>query len=120
MSLAKRLREARKQASLTLDQLAAGAGVSKTPSADVLLKIAEALKTTIADLLSLPAVQVNRTRIDVSPSLIEFRDWMVQIGQKLSEDEYKDLAAMRFRGGQPKTKDDWYDLYRTLKRTTRR
>lgn len=134
MSLAQRLRDARKEAGLTLDQLAADAGVSKTylwelehdeegqkkPSADVLLKIAEALKTTIADLLSLPAVQVNRKKIDVSRSLIEFRDWMAQIEQPLTEEEFKDLAAMRFRGGQPKSKDDWYDLYRTLKRTTRR
>lgn len=133
-SLAERLRKARADARLTLEQVAAAAGISKTylwelehdeegvkkPSADVLLKIAEALKTTIADLLGLPAVQVNKTTIAVSRSLLEFRDWMSQIGQPLHEDEFNDLAGMRFRGGQPKTKDDWYDLYRTLKRTTRR
>lgn len=134
MSLAQRLRDARKQAGLTLDQLADAADVSKTylwdlendkagnkkPSADVVMKVAEALKTTIADLLSLPTVQVNHTKIDVSKPLLEFRDFMTQLGEPLSDDDFKDLATMRFRGGQPKSKDDWYDLYRTLKRTTRR
>ena len=134
MSLAQRIREARKEAEKTLDQLATEAGVSKTylwelendeeglkkPSVDVLLKLAEALKTTIADLLSLPAVQVNKSKIEISSSLAEFREWMKKTKQALSDDEFCDLAAMRFRGGQPKNKDDWYDLYRTLKRTTRR
>lgn len=134
MSLAQRLRDARKDAGLTLEQLAEAANVSKTylwdlendvfgnkkPSADVLLKIAEALQTTIADLLSLPSVRVNHTKIDITRSLVEFKDWMSQISEPLSDEDFKDLATMRFRGGQPKTKDDWYDLYRTLKRTTRR
>jgi transcriptional regulator with XRE-family HTH domain len=134
MSLSERIRKARNDADLTLEQVAATAGISKTylwelehdedgvkrPSADVLLKIAEALKTTIAELLGLPSVQVNKSRIDVSRSLIDFRDWMKEIGQPLHDDEFNDLAGMRFRGGQPKSKDDWYDLYRTLKRTTRR
>ena len=132
MSLSQRLRETRKNAGLTLDQLATDAGISKTylwelehdddgqkkPSADVLLKIAEALKTTIAELLGLPAIHVNKTKIDLSRSLIEFRDWMQQIGEALSPEEFQDLATMRFRGGQPKNKDGWHDLYRTLKRTT--
>ena len=134
MSLAERLRDARKQAGMTLEQLALAAGISKTylwelehdtggrkrPSADVLLRIAEALNTTIAELLDQPVVQVNRVKVDVSKSLIEFRDWMRTIGEPLSDEEFQDLAAMRFRGGQPKTKDDWFDLYRLLKRTTRR
>jgi transcriptional regulator with XRE-family HTH domain len=134
MSLSERIRKARNDAELTLEQVAGIAGISKTylwelehdeegtkrPSADVLLKIAEALKTTIADLLGLPSVQVNKSRIDVSRSLMDFREWMQEIGQTLQDDEFNDLAGMRFRGGQPKSKDDWYDLYRTLKRTTRR
>jgi transcriptional regulator with XRE-family HTH domain len=132
MSLAKRLREERERAGLTLDQLAEKAEISKTylwelekdtkgqkkPSADVLLRIAEALSLTIADLLSLPAVRVDETKVEMSPSLIEFRSWMKKIGEPLSESDVRDLATMRFRGGQPKTKDDWHDLYRILKRST--
>ncbi|MHB8968838.1 MAG: helix-turn-helix domain-containing protein [Pirellulaceae bacterium] len=134
MSLAQRLREARKAAGLTLEQLASASDVSKTylwelendeerkikPSAEVLLKIAGPLLTTIADLLGQPVVQVNQTKVDISKSLVEFREFMERIGEPISEEEFRDLATMRFRGGQPRTKDDWHDLYRTLKRTTRR
>ena len=132
MSLSQRLGQARHDAQLTLDQLADESRVSKTylwelehdvdgtkrPSADVLLKLAEALKVTIADLLSLPSVQVNQTKIDLSSSLVAFHRWMKEIHQELSPEELHDLAAMRFRGAQPKNKEDWYDLYRILKRTT--
>ena len=132
MSLAKRIREERERAGFTLDQLAEKADVSKTylwelekdakgekkPSADVLLRIAEALAITIADLLALPAVRVDETNVNLSPSLIEFRDWMKKIKEPLTEGDIRDLATMRFRGGQPKTKDDWYDLYRLMKRST--
>lgn len=134
MSLAQRLRGARKEAGLTLEQLAVESGVSKTylwelendegsqkkPSAELLLKLVGPLKTTLADLLSLPAVRVNDTCIDVSQSLVEFREFMERIGEPLNDEEFGDLAGMRFRGGQPKSKDAWFDLYRTLKRTTRR
>lgn len=134
MALAQQLQTARKQAGFTLDQLAHEAKVSKTylwelendddgekkPSAEVLLKIAAALKTTIADLLSLPTVQVSERPVELSPSLIEFRDRKEEIGEPLTENDIRDLATMRFRGGQPKTRDDWDDLYRTLKRTTRK
>lgn len=134
MSLAHRIQEARRQAGLTLDQLATEAGVSKTylwelendeksekkPSADVLLRIANALKSTIAELMDLPTVQVDHQKLQISKSLQEFCDWMAATDRPLSEDEIRDLAAMRFRGGQPRSRDDWDDLYRTLKRTTRR
>jgi len=132
MPLAKRLREERERAGMTLDQLAEKAEVSKTylwelekdakgqkkPSADVLLRIAEALSLTIADLLSLPAVRVDETKVEISQSLIEFRSWMKKIGEPLSESDMRELATMRFRGGQPKTRDNWHDLYRILKRST--
>lgn len=134
MSLAKRIQDTRKQAGLTLDQLAERAGMSKTylwelendakgekkPSADVLLRIANALSTTIADLLSLPSVRIDETMVDLSPSLVEFRDWMKNIKEPLSQDDLRDLATMRFRGGQPRTKEDWHDLYRLMKRATKR
>lgn len=134
MSLAKRIREERERVGYTLDQLAEKSEVSKTylweleqdkeglkkPSADVLLRIAQALSTTIADLLALPSVRVDRGTVDLSPSLVEFRDFMKQIAEPLADSDLRDLASMRFRGGQPKTKEDWHDLYRLMKRATRR
>ncbi len=132
MSLAERLLRARKDAGLTLDQLADASGLSKTylwelehddeglkkPSADTLLKLVTPLRTTIADLLGRPTVQINSDRIEISDSLREFCEWMKKTERELSEEEVRDLATMRFRGGQPRTRDDWDDLYRTLKRTT--
>lgn len=134
MSLAQRLQQARKEAGLTLDQLSDESGLSKTylwelehdedgvkkPSADTLMKLVAPLRTTIADLLGLQTVQVNNQKVEISQSLQEFCEWMKKTDRELSEDELRDLATMRFRGGQPKTRDDWDDLYRTLKRTTKR
>lgn len=134
MSLAERLQQARKEAGLTLEQLSDESGLSKTylwelehdeegvkkPSADTLMKLVNPLRTTLADLLNLPSVQVNDQKVEVSKSLKEFCDWMKKAGRPLRKDEIGDLATMRFRGGQPKTMDDWDDLYRTLKRTTKR
>ncbi|QDV43938.1 anaerobic benzoate catabolism transcriptional regulator [Stieleria neptunia] len=133
-TLANRIRDARKQAGLTLDQLADESKLSKTylwelendekgekrPSADTLMKLVGPLRVTIADLLGLPSVQVDNRAIEISKSLKEFCDWMKKTDRELSEDEVHDLATMRFRGGQPKTAEDWEDLYRTLKRTTGR
>jgi transcriptional regulator with XRE-family HTH domain len=132
--LSQNIRAARTASGLTLDQLAHESEISKTylwelendssgqkrPSAEILLKISNVLKTTIADLMGLPSVQVNKAKVEVSPSLIEFRDLMVSMGTPLSDEDMQSLAATRFRGGQPTSKDGWYDLYSALKRATGR
>lgn len=133
-SLASRIQHSRKDAGMTLEELSDASGLSKTylwelendaegvkkPSADSLMKLVGPLRTTIADLLGRPTVQVDNEHVEISDSLQEFLDWMKKTDRELSKDEVSDLAAMRFRGGQPKTRDDWDDLYRTLKRTTRK
>jgi transcriptional regulator with XRE-family HTH domain len=132
MSLSKRLRQERKRAGLNLDQLADRAGISKTylwelehdeegakkPSAAVLLRLAEALSLTIADLMGLPSIRVDGSNINVPQSLMEFQEMKTQMGQVVSDQDVHDLATMRFRGGQPRTKEAWYQLYVTLKHTT--
>lgn len=132
MLLAERLRRSREKAGLTLDQLAKSAGVSKTylweleqdsagskkPSADLLLKLANALSITLADLMGLPTVRADNRAVELSGSLSEFVERMRGLKSPLSEAEIRDLATTRFRGGQPKTADDWHDLYRVLKRST--
>jgi transcriptional regulator with XRE-family HTH domain len=131
MALAERIRKAREKAGMTLDQLARAAGVSKTyvweleqdaegakkPSAELLLKIANALSITLADLMELPSVRVDNRPVEISESLREFIERMRKLKIKLTDAEIRDLATTRFRGGQPKTADDWHDLYRVLKRT---
>lgn len=132
--LSQNIRAARTTAGLTLDQLASQSGISKTylwelendndgqkrPSAEILLKIANVLKTTIADLMGLPSVQVNKAKLEISQSLIELRDLLESMGTPLSNDDLHSLASTRFRGGQPTTRDGWYDLYSALKRATGR
>src|SRR5262245_61136914 len=101
MSLAKRLRKLRESQNLSLDEVATKAKISKTylwelekdtsgekkPSADVLLRIANALSVTIADLLDLPSVQVQDGAVELSGSLQEFRDRMKRLGTPLGHQD---------------------------------
>lgn len=130
-TLAARLRKLREGKGLSLDDVAAKAGISKTylwelerdtagakkPSADVLLRIAKALSTTLAELLALPTVRAPEGLVEIPPSLIEFRDRM---GDQLTPQDLQELAAMKFRGAQPQTADEWHQLYFVLINTVRR
>lgn len=134
MTLADRIRELREDKGMSLDALASEAGISKTylwelekdstgskkPSADVLLRIANALSTTIADLMSLPSVKVEKTQIEIPSSLKEFQERMRILETPLSAEDIRDLAGMRFRGGQPQTVDEWNSLYLVLLSSTRK
>ncbi len=134
MSLAERLRRLREAKGLSLDELATQAKISKTylwelekdtagekkPSADVLLRIAAELSVTIADLLGLPTVLDQEGPVELPPSLRMFRARMAKLNTPLSERDLRDLAVMKFRGGQPKTADEWHQLYLTLIATTAR
>lgn len=134
MSLAKRLRKLRDEKELSLDDLAGKAGISKTylwelerdtggakkPSADVLMRIATALSTTLADLLSLPTVQTQEGEVELPPGLKQLQERMAAQNAPLSDGDLRDLAQMKFRGGQPQTVDDWQQLYLLLSNTTRR
>lgn len=125
MSLAMRLREAREAAKLSLDELAAKAKVSKTylwelekdqagekkPSAEILMRIAGALSVTIADLLDLPRASVPGGPVELPASLRDFRDRMIALRSPLSGEDLRDLALMKFRGGQPQSVDEWHRVY---------
>ncbi len=119
---------------MSLEELAEKAKVSKTylwelekdqegvkkPSADVLLRIANALSTTIAHLLALPAVRAQAEEVQISPSLQEFSERMQSLGTPLSDQDLRELALMKFRGAQPRTADDWHQLYLVLSQAARR
>lgn len=134
MTLAKRLRILREEKGMSLDALATKAKVSKTylwelerdtagakkPSAEVLLRLANALSTTIGELLSLPTVRVQETTVELPPGLRELRDRMERNKTPLSAEDLRDLAMTKFRGGQPQTADEWHQLYLFLVNTLRR
>jgi transcriptional regulator with XRE-family HTH domain len=134
MSLADRIRTLRDEAGLSLDELAAKAGISKTylwelekdeagekkPSAAVLLRVANALGTTIAELMALPAVRAEAAEVQIPPALAEFAKRMRAGGTELSDQDLSDLALMRFRGGQPRTAEEWMQVYLVFAQTARR
>lgn len=134
MSLARQLRKLREEKDLSLEALADRAGVSKTylwelerdtkgtikPSADVLLRVANALSTTLANLLSLETVTLRDAVVEVPPSLREFQDRMAAQKTPLSDADLRDLTMMKFRGGQPQTADQWQQLYLLLANSIRR
>ena len=134
MSLAARLRKLREDRGMSLDDVATKAKISKTylwelerdtsgakkPSADVLIRIANALSTTLADLLSLATVRVQDQPVELPPSLREFQQRMAAQNTPLSEEDLRDLASTKFRGGQPQTVDEWHQLYLFLANTVRR
>lgn len=134
MSLAEQLRKLRESKGMSLDELALQAKISKTylwelerdtagtkkPSADVLMRLSKALSTTLAELLSLGTVQIEGAPVELPPALEEFRSRMLGQGTPLSTDDLRDLAVMKFRGGQPQTADEWHQLYLLLVNTLRR
>ncbi len=130
-NLASRLRKIREDRDLSLEDVASKAKISKTylwelerdtagtkkPSADVLLRIAQALSTTLAELLALATVKAPEGPVEIPPSLAEFRDRM---RDQLTPQDLQELAAMKFRGTQPQTVDEWHQLYFALMNTARR
>lgn len=134
VSLAVRIKELREAKGLTLEELAVAADVSKTylwelekdsagekkPSAAVLLEIARALSTTLADLLSLPSLTVRDQKVEIPQTLREFAERMDRMGTTLSTQDMLDLASMKFRGGQPQSVDEWHSLYFALTAATRK
>lgn len=134
MSLAGRIRDLREGKTLSLDDLASKAKISKTylwelekdttgtkkPSADVLLRIANALSTTIADLMSLPSVRMQQTEVEIPRALQEFQERMARLDTPLSTEDLRDLVGMKFRGGQPQTVDEWNALYLVLVASSRK
>ncbi|MGH3950027.1 MAG: helix-turn-helix domain-containing protein [Pseudonocardiaceae bacterium] len=123
VALGARIREYRLEKGLNQAALAEGARLSKTyiselesgagrrPSGEVLLRIADALGVTIADLLGrsvLPALTQ-----ELPDGLAEFAT-----NHKLPEADVAMLASIRFRGEPPRTARRWqhiYDAIRTSK-----
>ena len=126
MNLGQKIRQLRKEKGLSLNKLAESAGVSaaylsqlendvsKQPSAEILLKIASALGTTIADLLDRPV----RVRSDDFREVPEgLRTFIDERGKALDirEEDVNMLMNIRYRGNQPETPEDWEHILRTIR-----
>ena len=97
-------------------------GNSKRPGAEVLFKVATALDVTIADLLGKKTVEAEPDEItpEINSGLREFIDERKRRGEPLVADEIRSLAFIQFRGGRPQTKNQWEQIYVTLRNTTGR
>jgi transcriptional regulator with XRE-family HTH domain len=134
MNLAARLRKLREDKKMSLDEVARSAQISKTylwelerdeagakkPSADVLLRIAEALSVSLADLLNLDPVRIDDREVDLPPGLRDLKERMRKAGQPIAPADLQDLARTKFRGAQPQTVDQWHQLYLLLLDSTMR
>ena len=126
MNLSQKIRQLREEKEWSLNKLAEMAGVSKAylsqlennvskqPSAEVLLKIASALGTTIADLLDKP-VRVQAKDFGEMPDGL--RKLIDDQGETLDirEEDVKMLMRIRYRGNQPETPEDWEHILRTIR-----
>lgn len=126
--LGARLRARRQAAGLKLTELGARANVSvgylseleqdaqQNPTLDVLLRIAKALNTTIADLLGEPEVRARLPSLDVVPEgLLQLMKEYRSHGDPLDPDTITWLAHAQFRGEKPRTKDDFASLLRSFR-----
>jgi transcriptional regulator with XRE-family HTH domain len=117
----KRIRQRREELNLSLSALAEKAGVAKSylsslesgqgnprPSGRTLYRIAEALGTTMSDLLGTRLLLDTPT--EISPSLEEFAE---EAG--LTDRDIGMLAGINFRGQQPQDKEAWAFVWRAIK-----
>jgi transcriptional regulator with XRE-family HTH domain len=121
-TIGQRIQHYRKDAGLTLSQLAEAAQVSKSylselesdtegsirPSADVLYRLGKALGVAMSDLLGRDII-IDR-EYKPSPSLLKFANQA-----KLPEGDIKMLAQIHFRGEQPSTPERWSFIYQAIK-----
>jgi transcriptional regulator with XRE-family HTH domain len=120
--IGERVRAFRLERGLNLSQLALAAGLSKSyvssieagdtprPSGETLYAIAEALGVTMSDLLGRRLL--TDPPVEQPQSLEEFAR-----ENRLPEADIKMLASIRFRGGQPKTKERWAHIYSAIRQT---
>ena len=119
--LGKRVREERLKAGLSLAQLAAAAGVTKTylvrlenqtgnPSVEIVAQIADALDLTVADLVGGPVIRYVGDDADVPPSLRAFAD-----EANLTSADVTMLASIRWRDAdRPTTAERWRYVHQSL------
>jgi XRE family transcriptional regulator of biofilm formation len=121
--IGERIKKRRKEAGLSLSQLADDAGVSKSylsrlesgagemrPSGKTLYLIARALGTTMSDLLEREVLADAPS--DFSPSLVQFAK-----KEGLTPREQRMLAQINFRGRHPESVDDWEFLWTAIQRS---
>ncbi len=127
MDIPKRVRVLRQARGISVAQLAKAAGVSqpylgqieagvkKNPSAAVLLKLAKALRVTVADIIG-SSTEIPEKALRTIPASL--RELARKKGKKLGlrQEDIEMLGAIHYRGAQPETADDWELIYLFIRR----
>jgi transcriptional regulator with XRE-family HTH domain len=129
MGLGENIKRVRLQKQWTQPALAERANISKgyiymlesgemsNPSLEMLFKIANALGTTIADLVGEAHIAVTSSQPEIPDSLVRFVKQRRRAGEPLTEDDILNLARTEFRGKRPNSVEDWAYVYQFFKRT---
>ena len=97
------------------------AGEQENPSLGVMLKIADALGVTIADLVNAPVTtRAAPAAVEVPESLKRFAARRRRAGQPVTHEEMEMLMAIQLRGRRPESVTDWEFLYEAIRRTVRK
>jgi len=117
-----RLKREREKAGRSLSQLSHTTGISKpylvklenessNPSLQLMMRLAEALDVTVADLVGGPRYGVDEDELVIGPQLRAFAD-----EDGLSSAEVRTLASIRFRkGDEPRTAERWRYIHDSLR-----
>ena len=122
-SVGVRIRNERVAAGLSLSKLSELTGLSKSylvrlendpgsnPSLEVLHRIADALDTTVADLVGTPKLSFSESNDEIPASLLAFAD-----RARLTKRELRTLASIRWRkGDEPRTEERWRYILNSLR-----
>lgn len=126
MKLHERLRELRQERGQRLKDVSDIAGISipylsdlergrTNPSLETLQTLAGAYGISVHDLLEPVEFYGEQTQSALPRGLAELVADPV-LGAQISGDWVNSLSRIELRGKRPQTKEDWYDIYRNLKR----
>lgn len=126
MKLHERLRELRKERGLRLKDVSEKAGISipylsdlergrTNPSLETLRTLSASYSITVQDLLAAVEFYGEPTLAALPKGLAELIADPA-LGGGISRDWVTSLSRIELRGRRPETKEDWFDIYRSLKR----
>jgi XRE family transcriptional regulator, regulator of sulfur utilization len=126
MKLHERLRELRQERGQRLKDVSEIAGISipylsdlergrTNPSLETLQTLAAAYGISVHDLLVSVEFYGEVSQQSLPKGLAELISDPV-LGQQITPDWVNSLSRIELRGKRPQTKEDWYDIFRNLKR----
>jgi XRE family transcriptional regulator, regulator of sulfur utilization len=126
MKLHERLRELRQERGQRLKDVSEIAGISipylsdlergrTNPSLETLQTLAGAYGITVHDLLVSVEFYGEVSQQSLPKGLADLISDPV-LGQQITPDWVSSLSRIELRGKRPQTKEDWYDIFRNLKR----